>query len=137
MIQFNPKVLPELEGCKGFGFNAKSNRKESSGFSYRSSIDRFEQNMALATAHVLAREFEVVPCDLSIKFGVENGHSFTQGDIYPYDQNAMRKVEDIIEKINILTCSFSQKFENSSFSITVTQSTIITKVYKYKPSYLN
>jgi len=125
MVNVQPKVLTELDGCKSFGFRVSSNFNESRKLKRPDS----EVQRAIC-AQVKARldALQYLPCEAKFQIGAKQGHQIWDGYVYPYDRSSREKAESIVGELNRETFSFSRTYPDSEFVITYAQTVTITRV---------
>ena len=128
MVQVTPKVVPEIEGCKSFGFKTSSQTKQSTDLTYTSPIQHRTQNFIIAGIVTALQQFQNFPCEASITVGAQQGVSILEGTAEPYEQASMSATAATIEEVRIEAFQFAQEFPNSNFSVTYTQTVEITRV---------
>ncbi len=129
MIQVKPRALAELRGSERFKFKSDINCQVSKDYNNDSISELLIKNRILGEIRAQIEQFQMLPCEVSMTIGVENGQQVMEGEINAFTRSSKSEAEQIMEQVNHLTFNFSREYESSSFSIKVTQTITITEVH--------
>ncbi len=128
MVQLTPKVVPELEGCKSFGFHNQSNFHNEFDIVWQQAEEHRIQYRVIATLFVVLHQFQTLPCEVSMTVGSKDGCSILEGTVEPYDQSSANAAGLLIEEITLKVGRFAQTFPKSNLTVKYSQTVSITRV---------
>ena len=128
MVTVTPKQVPELEGCKSFGFKTKNRIQQSSRLNSESALQQRMQNFVITGIVVALQMLQNFPTEVSITVGARDGRSLLEGSADPYEGSAQTALGSVIEEITAEAYQFAQEFPGSDFSVTYTQTVKVTRV---------
>jgi len=129
MIQVKPRALAELKGSERFKFKSDINCQETKDYNNESMAELLGKSRIFGEIKAQVEQFQMLPCEVSVTIGVENGHQVMEGEVYALTRSSKSEAEQILEQVNHLAFDFSREYESSSFSIKVTQTITITEVH--------
>ncbi len=127
MIQLNHKILSELEGCSSFG-SKMENDVATERHVFGTPDEKEKQKLAVSKIQIVAERLEDVPCEASFEVKCKEGKVTLQGEINAYEQKGFNSCQAVMEEVRSLSYAFSRQYPESSFSITYSQSTTITRI---------